>query len=123
MSTSSPICRASERADWKPANPPPTMTTFGRGELWLVMSRTVSVPAGSRNRTDAEANGSSQPLACDAVHPTGEQIDLVAGTTRAVVTGVGAGLRALAIDGQPRTESFEADTTPPMGAGGVLVPW
>ncbi|GAA4793187.1 aldose 1-epimerase family protein [Actinomycetospora chlora] len=57
------------------------------------------------------------------MHPTGEQIDLVAGTTRAVVTGVGAGLRALAIDGQPRTESFEVDTTPPMGAGGVLVPW
>lgn len=57
------------------------------------------------------------------MHPTGEQIDLVAGTTRAVVTGVGAGLRALAVDGQPRVEGFDADAAPPMGAGGVLVPW
>ena len=57
------------------------------------------------------------------MHPTGEQIDLVAGPTRAVVTGVGGGLRALAVDGRARVEGFEADATPPMGAGGVLVPW
>jgi aldose 1-epimerase len=57
------------------------------------------------------------------VHPTGEQIDLVAGATRAVVTEVGAGLRALAVDGHARVEGFDAGSTPPMGAGGVLVPW
>jgi aldose 1-epimerase len=57
------------------------------------------------------------------VHPTGEQIDLVAGTTRVVVTGVGAGLRALAVDGHARIEAYEAEGTPPMGAGGVLIPW
>jgi aldose 1-epimerase len=57
------------------------------------------------------------------VHPTGEQIDLVAGATRAVVTEVGGGLRALSIDGLDRVEGFDADATPPMGAGMVLVPW
>ncbi|MFC5137873.1 aldose 1-epimerase family protein [Actinomycetospora rhizophila] len=57
------------------------------------------------------------------MQPTGEQFDLVAGPTRAVVTEVGAGLRALDVDGRARVETFDADATPPMGAGGVLVPW
>ena len=57
------------------------------------------------------------------MHPTGEQIDLVAGATHAVVTGVGGGLRALEVDGRARVEDFDADATPPMGAGMVLVPW
>ena len=57
------------------------------------------------------------------MHPTGEQIDLVAGATHAVVTEVGAGLRALEVDGRARVEDFDADATPPMGAGMVLVPW
>ena len=57
------------------------------------------------------------------MHPTGEQIDLVAGATHAVVTEVGGGLRALEVDGRARVEDFDADATPPMGAGMVLVPW
>ncbi|MEJ2884891.1 aldose 1-epimerase family protein [Actinomycetospora aeridis] len=57
------------------------------------------------------------------MHPTGEQIDLVAGATRAVVTEVGGGLRALSVDGLDRVETFDVEETPPMGAGGVLVPW
>ena len=57
------------------------------------------------------------------MHPTGEQIDLVAGPTRAVVTEVGAGLRALDVDGLTRIETYDVDAPPPMGAGGVLVPW
>ena len=57
------------------------------------------------------------------MHPTGEQIDLVAGATHAVVTGVGGGLRALEVDGRARVEDFDADAAPPMGAGMVLVPW
>ncbi|GAA4873512.1 aldose 1-epimerase family protein [Actinomycetospora straminea] len=57
------------------------------------------------------------------MHPTGEQIDLVAGPTRVVVTEVGAGLRALSVDGQDRVETYDADASPPMGAGCVLVPW
>ncbi|PVZ13224.1 aldose 1-epimerase family protein [Actinomycetospora cinnamomea] len=55
--------------------------------------------------------------------PTGEQIDLVATDSRAVVTEVGAGLRTLTIAGHDRVEGFEEEETPPMGAGGVLVPW
>jgi aldose 1-epimerase len=57
------------------------------------------------------------------VPPTGEQIDLVAADSRAVVTEVGAGLRALAVGGHDRVEAFDVEETPPMGAGGVLVPW
>ncbi|GAA4904848.1 aldose 1-epimerase [Actinomycetospora succinea] len=57
------------------------------------------------------------------MHPTGEQFDLVSGPTRAVVTEVGAGLRALDVDGRARVETFDVSEAPPMGAGGVLVPW
>lgn len=57
------------------------------------------------------------------MQPTGEQFDLVAGPTRAVVTGIGAGLRALDVHGRARVETFDVDASPPMGAGGVLVPW
>ena len=131
MSTSSPMRFARDRAAWNPANPPPTMTTFGgrpssappSRRVSSVMSGTVSVPTGARNPRTLDANRSSQPLACSAVYPTGEQIDLVAGATHAVVTGVGGGLRALEVDGRARVEDFDADATPPMGAGMVLVPW
>lgn len=54
---------------------------------------------------------------------TGEQYEIAAGTTRAVVTGVGAGLRRCEVEGAALVESFDADERPPMGAGGVLVPW
>ncbi|WP_232661858.1 aldose 1-epimerase family protein [Pseudonocardia sp. TRM90224] len=55
--------------------------------------------------------------------PTGEQFEIVSGDVRAVVTEVGAGLRALEVAGTPYVESFPADARPPRGAGAVLVPW
>lgn len=54
---------------------------------------------------------------------TGEQFEIVCGDVRAVVTEVGAGLRAFTSGGVPYVESFPADRRPPRGAGTVLVPW
>lgn len=55
--------------------------------------------------------------------PTGEQFEIHSGDVRAVVTEVGAGLRALTVDGSPYVETFDVDARPPRGAGAVLVPW
>jgi aldose 1-epimerase len=55
--------------------------------------------------------------------PTGQQFEITSGTARAVVTEVGAGLRAFTEDGRPYVETFAEDRRPPRGAGTVLVPW
>jgi aldose 1-epimerase len=55
--------------------------------------------------------------------PTGQQFEITSGTARAVVTEVGAGLRAFTEDGRPYVETFPEDRRPPRGAGTVLVPW
>lgn len=54
---------------------------------------------------------------------TGAQYEIAGHGHRAVVTGVGAGLRVLTADGFALVETYDADESPPMGAGGVLVPW
>jgi aldose 1-epimerase len=55
---------------------------------------------------------------------TGAQYEITSGTFRAVITELGAGLRAFESDGVPYLETFPAqDERPPMGAGAVLVPW
>lgn len=59
--------------------------------------------------------------------PTGIQFELQAdtpsGPATAVVTEVAAGLRRLTVNGVDLIEPFAADSTPPKGAGIVLVPW
>ncbi len=55
--------------------------------------------------------------------PTGEQFEIVSGDVRAVVTEVGAGLRAFTGGGLPYVETFDVGRRPPRGAGSVLVPW
>jgi aldose 1-epimerase len=55
--------------------------------------------------------------------PTGEQFEIASGDVRAVVTEVGAGLRAFEANGRPYVETFDATVRPPRGAGNVLVPW
>ena len=52
---------------------------------------------------------------------TGEQLEITHGPASAVVTTVGAGLRAFEVGGVPYVETY--DDEPPMGAGAVLVPW
>ncbi|SFP45727.1 aldose 1-epimerase [Amycolatopsis arida] len=54
---------------------------------------------------------------------TGEQFELTRGSARAVVTEIGAGLRAFEIGGTPYVESFDPEESPPKGAGQVLLPW
>ena len=53
---------------------------------------------------------------------TGEQLEITHGPARAVIRTAGAGLRAFEVAGVPYVESYDGDE-PPMGAGGVLVPW
>lgn len=55
--------------------------------------------------------------------PTGEQFEIASADARAVVTEVGASLRAFEVGGVPYVETFGADDMPPLGAGAVLVPW
>jgi aldose 1-epimerase len=59
--------------------------------------------------------------------PTGEQFTLhhdgAHGPVEATVVQVAAGLRHLTVDGHDLVQSYAADTTPPFGAGIVLVPW
>lgn len=59
--------------------------------------------------------------------PTGEQHVLetstASGELRATITGVGAAIRTLSIDGVDLVPSYGEDQTPPFGAGLVLVPW
>ncbi|WP_026452878.1 aldose 1-epimerase family protein [Saccharomonospora iraqiensis] len=56
-------------------------------------------------------------------NPTGEQFELIRGGARAVITEIGAGLRAFEINGVPYVETFDAAAEPPKAAGQVLLPW
>ena len=56
-------------------------------------------------------------------NPTGEQFELIRGNARAVITEIGAGLRAFEIAGVPYVEAYEPEEAPPKGAGQVLLPW
>ncbi|MGW4483194.1 aldose 1-epimerase family protein [Amycolatopsis sp. NPDC004368] len=56
-------------------------------------------------------------------NPTGEQFEITRGNARAIVTEIGAGLRAFEVGGVPYVEEFAADEKPPKGLGQVLLPW
>jgi aldose 1-epimerase len=55
--------------------------------------------------------------------PNGPQQVLEAGDYRAVISGVGAGLRALSHRGRPLVVKYPAESQPPGGAGQLLIPW
>ena len=74
---------------------------------------TSSAEAGSDRAT-----GSRPP-----VPVTGAQYELTAGDYRAVVTGLGAGLRELSYAGQPVVYGYPPDELPPGAAGQLLAPW
>ncbi len=59
----------------------------------------------------------------DPRKPSGEQYELTHGDRRAVVTEVGAGLRAYTVDGHDVVDGFAADEMASSGRGQVLVPW
>ena len=54
---------------------------------------------------------------------TGDQYELAAGDYRAVVTGLGAGLRQFSWAGEPVLYGYEPDELPPGAAGQLLSPW
>ena len=54
---------------------------------------------------------------------TAEQYELTAGDYRAVVTGLGAGLREFSYAGQPVLYGYPPDELPPGAAGQLLAPW
>lgn len=56
-------------------------------------------------------------------NPTGQQFEITRGNARAVITEIGAGLRAFEVGGVPYVEEFPEDEKPPKGAGQVLLPW
>jgi aldose 1-epimerase len=71
------------------------------------------------NRTHlSDAPAGEEPLS-----PTGPQQVIEYGDYRAVLTGVGAGLRGLSHRGRPLVMKHAVDQTPPGGAGQLLVPW
>jgi aldose 1-epimerase len=57
------------------------------------------------------------------VEPSGEQVELAFGEQRAVVVGVGAGLRTYSVGGRPVIDGYGADELCPSGRGQLLVPW
>jgi aldose 1-epimerase len=57
------------------------------------------------------------------VEPSGEQVELAFGEQRAVVVGVGAGLRTYSVGGRAVIDGYGADELCPSGRGQLLVPW
>jgi aldose 1-epimerase len=55
--------------------------------------------------------------------PSGEQIEIASGDQRAVVVGVGGGLRAYSAAGRELLDGYPADGEIVSGRGQVLVPW
>ena len=55
--------------------------------------------------------------------PASEQIELAAGDQRAVVVGLGGGLRAYAAGGRELLDGYPADGPITSGRGQVLIPW
>src|SRR5437763_74031 len=54
---------------------------------------------------------------------TGSQYEISAGDYAAIVTELGAGLRALRHRGASLLAGYEPDQVPPAGAGQLLAPW
>jgi aldose 1-epimerase len=64
------------------------------------------------------------PLPPDVVlNPSGEQFEIAFESQRAVVTELGAGIRAYAVDGAPVLDGFGAGEMATAGRGQVLAPW
>ena len=57
------------------------------------------------------------------IAPSGEQFELTLGDQRAVVTEVGAGLRAYSAGGRELVDGYAADELADSGRGQLLLPW
>src|SRR5437763_3186153 len=57
------------------------------------------------------------------MQPSGQQVELVSGVQRAVITEVGAGLRSYAVGGVDLLDGFAGDEMSTGGRGQLLIPW
>ena len=57
------------------------------------------------------------------IAPSGEQIEIELGDQRAVVVGVGAGLRVYSVGGHEVVNGYGVDEMATAGRGQVLIPW
>jgi aldose 1-epimerase len=57
------------------------------------------------------------------VNPSGEQVELTFGQQRAVVVGVGAGLRTYTVGDRTILDGYRAGDVCPSGRGQLLAPW
>lgn len=88
----------------------------------------ANTAAGTPGADAHAARGGGADSTAPAAYPTGRQFTLTSGAYRAVVTEVGAGLRALELrdadgDTRPLIHGFEAHETAQGGAGQLLAPW
>jgi len=58
-----------------------------------------------------------------AISPSGEQVELSFGEQRAVIVGVGGGLRAYSVGDRPVLDGYRADEMCSSGRGQLLIPW
>lgn len=74
--------------------------------------------------TSIDATAAAPQPASTAPAPlSGRQIEIRHGAHHAVVTDVGAKLRAYTVDGRDVVTPFDADEVAPAGHGAVLAPW
>lgn len=57
------------------------------------------------------------------IAPSGEQIEIAAGNQRAVVVGVGGGIRAYSTGGRPVVDGYDRQEMCTSSRGQVLIPW
>jgi aldose 1-epimerase len=57
------------------------------------------------------------------IAPSGEQIEIATGNERAVIAGVGGGLRSYYADGRELLDGYDAAEMSSSGRGQVLIPW
>lgn len=55
--------------------------------------------------------------------PSGPQVEIVSGTQRAVITGVGGSLRLYEVDGRSVVDGYRIDEMASGGRGQLLIPW
>jgi aldose 1-epimerase len=89
----------------------------GSGVLEQAAVRAAAAGGGAARNGESGAGGAGERL------PTGRQFELRRGGVRAVVTEVGATLRALEVEGLGILQGFPQDGMPEASRGQVLIPF
>lgn len=102
----------------------PALDRIGLGEL-ADGSRTSRPGDDGESTHDAALPRYRAPRAGNAqdMHPSGEQIELVAGDARAVVVEVGGGIRSYGTGEVPVLDGYDVDSMVTGARGQPLIPW